>query len=36
MTVANDLAVRRAFEGAGIEFIDEKAGVREYGCKNGN
>jgi hypothetical protein len=26
MTVANDLAVRRAFEGAGIEFIDENGG----------
>ena len=26
MTVANDLAVRHAFEGAGIEFIDENGG----------
>jgi hypothetical protein len=26
MTVANDLAVRRAFEGAGVEFIDENGG----------
>jgi ribosome-binding protein aMBF1 (putative translation factor) len=26
MTVANDLAVRRAFESAGIEFIDENGG----------
>ena len=26
MTAANDLAVRRALEGAGIEFIDENGG----------
>ena len=26
MTVANDLAVRRALETAGIEFIDENGG----------
>ena len=26
MTVANDLAVRRAFEAAGVEFIDENGG----------
>ena len=26
MTVANDLAVRRAFENAGVEFIDENGG----------
>jgi hypothetical protein len=26
MTVANDLAVRRAFESAGVEFIDENGG----------
>jgi ribosome-binding protein aMBF1 (putative translation factor) len=26
MTVANDLAVRRALEGAGVEFIDENGG----------
>jgi hypothetical protein len=26
MTVANDLAVRRAFELAGVEFIDENGG----------
>jgi hypothetical protein len=26
MTAANDLAVRRAFENAGIEFIDENGG----------
>jgi hypothetical protein len=26
MTAANDLAVRRAFESAGIEFIDENGG----------
>jgi transcriptional regulator with XRE-family HTH domain len=26
MTVANDLAVRRALEGAGVEFIDETGG----------
>jgi len=26
MTTANDLAVRRAFETAGVEFIDENGG----------
>jgi len=26
MTIANDLAVRRAFESAGVEFIDENGG----------
>jgi hypothetical protein len=26
MTTANDLAVRRALEGAGVEFIDENGG----------
>ena len=26
MTVSNDLAVRRAFEMAGVEFIDENGG----------
>jgi hypothetical protein len=26
LTAANELAVRRAFEGAGIEFIDENGG----------
>jgi transcriptional regulator with XRE-family HTH domain len=26
MTVANDLAVRRTLEGAGVEFIDENGG----------
>jgi hypothetical protein len=26
MTVANDLAVRRALEAAGVEFIDEDGG----------
>jgi hypothetical protein len=26
LTVANDLAVRRALEAAGVEFIDEKGG----------
>ena len=26
MTVANDLAVRRALEAAGVEFIDENGG----------
>jgi hypothetical protein len=26
MTVSNDLAVRRAFEEAGVEFIDENGG----------
>jgi hypothetical protein len=26
MTVANDLAIRRTLEGAGVEFIDENGG----------
>jgi hypothetical protein len=26
MTAANNLAVRRAFESAGVEFIDESGG----------
>ena len=26
MTAANDFAVRRALEGAGVEFIDENGG----------
>ena len=26
MTIANDLAVRRALEAAGVEFIDENGG----------
>ena len=26
LTMANDLAVRRALEGAGVEFIDENGG----------
>jgi DNA-binding XRE family transcriptional regulator len=26
LTIANDLAVRRALEGAGVEFIDENGG----------
>ena len=26
MTVANDLAVRRALEAAGVEFLDENGG----------
>jgi hypothetical protein len=26
LTTANDLAIRRAFEAAGIEFIDENGG----------
>jgi transcriptional regulator with XRE-family HTH domain len=26
LTVANDLAIRRAFEAAGVEFIDENGG----------
>jgi hypothetical protein len=26
MTAPNDLAIRRAFEGAGVEFIDENGG----------
>jgi hypothetical protein len=28
MTIANDLAVRRALEAAGVEFIDENGGGR--------
>jgi hypothetical protein len=28
MTAANDLAIRRALENAGIEFLDQKAGGR--------
>ena len=28
MTTANDLAVRRALEAAGVEFIDENGGGR--------
>jgi hypothetical protein len=36
MTAANDLAVRRALEAAGVEFIDENGGgpgvrLRKYG-----
>ena len=42
MTAANDLAVRRALEAAGVEFIDENGGgpgvrlqkVRQYGKRN--
>jgi len=26
MTTANDLAIRRALEGAGVEFIDDNGG----------
>ena len=31
MTKANDLAVRRALEGAGVEFIDENGGGQASG-----
>jgi len=31
-TAANDLAVRRALEAAGVEFIDETVEVRAFGC----
>ena len=42
MTAANDLAVRRALEAAGVEFIDENGGgpgvrlqkVRQHGKRN--
>jgi hypothetical protein len=30
MTAANDLAIRRALESAGVEFIDENGGGREF------
>ena len=30
MTTANDLAVRRALEAAGVEFIDENGGAYAY------
>ena len=30
MTVANDLAIRRALEEAGIEFIDQNGGGRAF------
>jgi len=30
MTTANDLAVRRALESAGVEFIDENGGERSW------
>ena len=37
MTTANDLAVRRAFENAGVQFIDENGGgagvrLRDRNC----
>ena len=34
MTAANDLAVRRALEAAGVEFIDENGGDQMYGFAN--
>jgi hypothetical protein len=36
MTAANDLAIRRALEAAGIEFISEKIGVRLRAPRNQN
>lgn len=36
MMVANDLAVRRALEMAGVEFIDENAGGPGPVCANGH
>ena len=35
LTNANDLAIRRAFESAGIEFIDGTAVARACGYENG-
>ena len=31
LTSANDLAIRRALEAAGVEFIDENGEGREFG-----
>ena len=36
LTTANDLAIRRALEAAGVDFIDENGGgARECGYENG-
>jgi hypothetical protein len=32
MTAANQLAVRRALEAAGVDLIEENGGVRRAGC----
>jgi hypothetical protein len=36
MTAANDLAVRRALEMAGVEFIDENGGAPDYASASVN
>jgi hypothetical protein len=36
MTAANDLAVRRALEAAGVEFIDENGGAPACGSESGS
>ena len=36
LTAANDLAIRRAFEAVGVEFIDENGGGPVYGCESDN
>ena len=35
MTKANDLAIRRALENAGVEFIDENGGGPGFGSTSG-
>ena len=35
MTVPNDIAVRRALEAVGVEFIDENGDGRASGCGSG-
>jgi hypothetical protein len=35
LTIPNDLAIRRALEAAGIEFIDENGGIRRR-CFSGS
>jgi hypothetical protein len=34
LTNANDLAIRRALETAGVEFIDENGAAQGYGSKS--
>jgi transcriptional regulator with XRE-family HTH domain len=36
LTSANDLAIRRALESAGVEFIDENDGAQVSGCGSGS
>ena len=36
LTSANDLAIRRALESAGVEFIDDNGGGRVSGCGSGS